>query len=68
MTHIIPTSTTTLQDIGIVSSDAFSAILPFIYLIAGVVLAFYIVESIIFWTSDYPQRYTDLEKKGKTRQ
>lgn len=68
MTYLIPTSTTTLQDLGTVSSDTFSSILPYLYLIAGILLAFYILENIRFWTSDYPQRYTDLEKRDRSRQ
>jgi hypothetical protein len=44
---LFSTSSNTLAEIGSVSSDTFSSILPFLYLIIGVLLAFFIVAMII---------------------
>lgn len=44
---LISTSTNTLQQIGLVSSDTFSSVLPFLYVIIGILLAFFIVSMII---------------------
>lgn len=67
MSVIIPTQTNALTEIGEVSSSAFSGILPYIYLICGIVLAFYIIETIKFWMSDYPERYNRLEEKERQK-
>lgn len=67
MSVIIPTQTNAFTEIGEVSSSAFSGILPYIYLICGIVLAFYIIETIRFWMSDYPERYNKLEEKERQK-
>jgi len=67
MSIIIPTQTDAFSAIGEVSSSAFSGVLPYIYLICGVALAFYIIETIKFWLSDYPERYNKLQEKERQK-
>jgi hypothetical protein len=67
MSLIIPTSTSTFPEIATVSQDMFSSILPYLYTIIGIVLAFYIIETIRFWMSDYPERYNRLEDIDRKR-
>lgn len=67
MTYIIPTATSTFSDISFVTSDMFSSILPYLYVVIGIVLAFFVVETIQFWMSDYPERYRELEKKDRLK-
>ena len=65
---LIATSTNTFSELSTVSSSMFSSILPYLYVIIGIILAFYIIETIRFWFSDYPERYNKLEKeKEETR-
>jgi len=66
---IIATSTTNevFTELGNVSSEAFSGVLPFLYLVIGIALAFFIVETITFWFSDYPERYARLEEKNRQK-
>lgn len=67
MSIIIPTSTSTLSNLSLVSQDMFASILPYLYVIVGIVLAFYIIETIRFWMSDYPERYSKLEERDRKR-
>ena len=67
MSLIIPTSTSTLSEIGTVSQDMFSTILPYLYVIIGIILAFYIIETIRFWMSDFPERYNKLDNIDRKR-
>ena len=62
---LIATSTQVFSELSTVSSSIFSDILPYLYVIIGIVLAFYIIETIRFWFSDYPERYNRLEKKDR---
>jgi hypothetical protein len=62
---IIPTSTSTYSELSLVSGDMLSSILPYLYVIIGIVLAFYIIETVRFWISDYPERYTRLEDRKR---
>jgi len=67
MSIIIPTQTDAFSEIGSVSGDAFSGVLPYLYLICGIVLAFYIIETIKFCMSDYPERYDKLQEKERQK-
>lgn len=40
-------STSTIADIGAVSSTAFNDIAPWVYLVAGIVLGFFVIETLI---------------------
>lgn len=62
---LIDTGTTTYSELSTVANSLLSDILPYLYVIMGIVLAFYIIETIRFWFSDYPERYNRLEKKDK---
>lgn len=62
---LIDTGTTTYSELSTVANSVLSDILPYLYVIIGIVLAFYIIETIRFWFSDYPERYNRLEKKDK---
>lgn len=44
---LISSSTNAYQQIGLVSTNIFTSILPFLYLVLGIILAFFIVELII---------------------
>ena len=65
MSIIIPTQSNAFSEIGTVSSNAFSGILPYLYVVIGIFLAFYIIQSIRFWISDYPERYEKIERQKK---
>ena len=62
---LIDTGTTTYSELSTVANSLLSDILPYLYVIIGIVLAFYIIETIRFWFSDYPERYNRLERKEK---
>ena len=62
---LINTGTTTYSELSTVANSLLSDILPYLYVIIGIVLAFYIIETIRFWFSDYPERYNRLERKDK---
>ena len=62
---LIDTGTTTYSELSTVANSLLSDILPYLYIIIGIVLAFYIIETIRFWFSDYPERYNRLERKDK---
>lgn len=62
---LIDTGTTTYSELSTVANSVLSDILPYLYVIIGIVLAFYIIETIRFWFSDYPERYNRLERKDK---
>lgn len=63
---LIYTGTTTYSELSTVANSVLSDILPYLYVIIGIVLAFYIIETIRFWFfSDYPERYNRLERKDK---
>jgi hypothetical protein len=62
---LIETGTSTYQELGTVAGSVLSDILPYLYVIIGIVLAFYIIETIRFWFSDYPDRYNRLNSKKK---
>jgi hypothetical protein len=62
---LIDTGTTTYSELSTVANSLLSDILPYLYVIIGIVLAFYIIETIRFWFSDYPERYNRLERKDK---
>lgn len=47
MTLIIPTDTSAFSNLSTVSSDLFSSILPYLYVVVGIIVAFYIIEKII---------------------
>ena len=55
--------TSTYSELGTVSGNVFSSLLPYLYVICGIVMTFYIIETIKFWFSDYPERYEKLEKE-----
>lgn len=44
---LFQSATSTVSEIGVVSSNAFSSISPYLYLVIGLVLAFFILEMLI---------------------
>lgn len=48
---LFQTATSTISDLGAVSSTAFNDIAPWVYLVAGIVLAFFIIEYLIDLTA-----------------
>lgn len=61
---LIATTTNVYNELGTVATSMFTDISTYLYIIIGIVLAFYIIETIRFWFySDYPGRYERLERK-----
>jgi hypothetical protein len=67
MSIIIPTQSDAFSEIGSVSSDAFSGVLPYLYVVIGIALAFYIIQTIRFWMSDYPERYDKIQERERQK-
>jgi hypothetical protein len=64
---LIATSTANniFSQFGIVSTSVFSSASAWLYLIAGLFVAWFMIESIqLIFFSDYPRRAKELRKKG----
>ena len=61
----ITTASDLYSAIGTISSDIFSGLRPYLFVICGIFIAWYAIEEIRFWFfSDYPERARKLREKG----
>jgi hypothetical protein len=60
----ITTANSLYSAIGAISSDIIAGLAPYLYVVAGIFVAWFAISEIMFWFSDYPERAEKLKEKG----